>query len=203
MEVIVQMGIGPANGDDAMLAVKGSVVDVGWPPEISTGRHVAKLHHPGSPPDVVDLLTTIVVGNVVLLETGSHTKEKGVGFGMQVVFEQLQHATRCHRGNDPGAGHPVDVFGGIDDRQPVPLRQRVVLIRGDETGFTVVVKHDHDSTLADFHRRHGNAWGNEEVIPFAVVCVAVGDGTGDDEHFQLGVTHPGRQFVTAFKFYFE
>ena len=116
MEVIVQMGIGPANGDDPTLAVEGSVVDVGWSPEVTTGRQVTKLHHPGSAPDVVGLFTTIVIGNVVLLETGRHAIEKGVGFGMQVVFEQLQHATRCNRWNNSGAGHPVDVFGGIDDR---------------------------------------------------------------------------------------
>ena len=109
------MGIGPANGDDSIFAVEGSVVDVGWTPEVPACWQITKLHHPGFTPNVIGLFTTVVLGNMVLLEAGSHAVKKGVGFGMQIVFKQFQHAARCNRGNNSVAWHPVDVFGGIDD----------------------------------------------------------------------------------------
>ena len=85
----MQMGIGPANGDDAIFAVEGSVVDVGWTPEVASCWQITKLHHPGFTPNVIGLFTTVVIGNIVLLEAGSHAVKKGVGFGMQIVFKQF------------------------------------------------------------------------------------------------------------------
>ena len=56
MEMIKQFGVGPTQCDTAILRGKGTVIDIGWTPEIAPGGDVAKLHHPGSAPQMVALL---------------------------------------------------------------------------------------------------------------------------------------------------
>lgn len=46
MEVVVELGIGATDSQDAKLRGKGTVVDVGRPPEVTAGGQVAELHHP-------------------------------------------------------------------------------------------------------------------------------------------------------------
>ena len=71
MEMVVQIAVGTANGENAMLRGEAPVVDIGRPPEVATGGEIAELHHPGRAPDVIGLLGNVVVADVVLPEPGT------------------------------------------------------------------------------------------------------------------------------------
>ena len=72
MEVVKQLGIHPTERDAAHLTGERAMIDIGRPPEITTGGDITKLHHPGGAPQMVRLLRTIMVGNIVLVKRRRH-----------------------------------------------------------------------------------------------------------------------------------
>lgn len=95
MEVIEQLGIDPTQGDASQFTGESAVIDVSRSPEIPTGWHFTKLHHPGCTPKVIRLLGAVMVGNIVLVEGRSHAIQERHGMRDGVVVKQLDHAAGC------------------------------------------------------------------------------------------------------------
>ena len=196
VEVVVELGIRAPDGEDAELGGERAVVDVRRAPEVAAGRQVAELHHPGGAPDVVRLLTAIVVRDVVLPEIRRHAVEEGEPVRARIEAQHLHHATGRRRREEVGRG-PVHVLVGVDHREPVALSVLVVGIGLDERGLAVVVEDEPGGAPRRGQRLDGDARRHEDVAARTPHLLADGDGTRHDEELVLRIAHAGRLLVAG------
>ena len=89
-----------------------------------------------------------------------------------------------------GEGHYFLIPPGVS-MPAMSVSRGAVAIMFYNYGEPSFVEHDSARSSAHTHCGHGNTWGNEKIMSFTVIGIAVGNGTGNNEHFQLRVTHPG------------
>ena len=135
--MVVQLGVCSTDRQDPEFGRKRAVVDIRRTPKVTPGRQVTELHHPGGSPDVIGLLATVVVGDVVLPEVRRHAVEESKALGSLVKLEDLDETTRRCRWEEIGRG-PLHVIVRVDHREAVPLGLRVI----DERRFAVVIENE-------------------------------------------------------------
>ena len=120
VEMVVELSIGSADRQNTELRGEGAVVDVRRAPEITARGQVTELHHPGVSPDVIRLLTAVVVGDVVLPEVRRHAIEECEALRSRIETQDFDHATRRGR-RIKICGGPLHVVVRVDGRKAMSL----------------------------------------------------------------------------------